>query len=459
MKKGIFRVLVCLVLICSIIVGISPIRAKAVVTEATLVYVAAGLVCAAGIATVGVMASPGSSSFSTTSTELSMFFEASGKFVSNGCVDLLRIVDDAGTATYYASAEFLEGVRSWLFETGVVVAPFETFPAGSTMTMLDGTVLVPSAECIRFVVRYNRGVEEIFYLPNGGTIYDQTDDCDKVLNKARIDDIYHYYYSVGFLGNTYVEYAGIEWLEHSSSNLDRDVIAAYLAGDFAVAGVVSEGLTAGIIPAVPIDGSSALQWSEEYGYRQLRVIPADDGSGDSDDSGDDKKGDVWFPLALGSSIDEIADRTQTEQWTGKTPSEFSEYTPGTDLEILDSPQIDGFPGIELAPAGDSASPSPPPDSFEPDPDGGEANEYSIDLTQFFPFCIPFDLYEFFCILYAEPETPVFTWVIPVPQLNAEFPITIDLSAWDGIAQLFRTMELLAFIIGLAILTRDKILRG
>lgn len=91
--------------------------------------------------------------------------------------------------------------------------------------------------------------------------------------------------------------------------------------------------------------------------------------------------------------------------------------------------------------------------------GMPIGNFMIDLTQFFPFCLPFDVAEFFTILCAEPEAPVFHWEIPVPQLNQTFEIDVDLSAWDDVAYLFRKMELLAFIIGLAIVTREKYIRS
>ena len=84
---------------------------------------------------------------------------------------------------------------------------------------------------------------------------------------------------------------------------------------------------------------------------------------------------------------------------------------------------------------------------------------TMSLTEFFPFCIPYDLYEFFTLLRAEPEAPVFKWEIPVPQLGRNFEIEVDLSAWDSVAQLFRNLELMAFIVGLAYVTREKFLRS
>ena len=39
-------------------------------------------------------------------------------------------------------------------------------------------------------------------------------------------------------------------------------------------------------------------------------------------------------------------------------------------------------------------------------------DYTMDLTKFFPFCIPFDLYDFATCLLAEPEAPVIEWIVP-----------------------------------------------
>ena len=88
-----------------------------------------------------------------------------------------------------------------------------------------------------------------------------------------------------------------------------------------------------------------------------------------------------------------------------------------------------------------------------------AGAYAMELTDFFPFCLPYDLYEFLTILRATPEAPVFTWPINVPAIGLEYEIKIDLSPWDGVASLFRKLELLAFCVGLAYVSREKFLRA
>ena len=81
--------------------------------------------------------------------------------------------------------------------------------------------------------------------------------------------------------------------------------------------------------------------------------------------------------------------------------------------------------------------------------------YTLPLTEFFPFCIPFDLVDMLGVLAAPAEAPRFEWVIPT--LDGEgYPLVIDLSAFDGVAQIVRNMELLAFCIALALKTRSLI---
>ena len=98
------------------------------------------------------------------------------------------------------------------------------------------------------------------------------------------------------------------------------------------------------------------------------------------------------------------------------------------------------------------SPSVDPDPWEPPEDPGK---FALDLSKVFPFCIPFDLYAFLTCLNADPVTPVIHWEIAMPG-GGSYPLEIDLSPFDSVAQLLRRLELLLFCIGLAIKTRDLI---
>lgn len=89
----------------------------------------------------------------------------------------------------------------------------------------------------------------------------------------------------------------------------------------------------------------------------------------------------------------------------------------------------------------------------------EVDDYQVTgLTSVFPFCIPFDIYSFFECLAAEPVAPSIEWRFYVPGICDE-TIELDLSQFNTVAQIVRTMELLAFIVGLAFVTRDKMIKG
>ena len=77
------------------------------------------------------------------------------------------------------------------------------------------------------------------------------------------------------------------------------------------------------------------------------------------------------------------------------------------------------------------------------------------LTNVFPFCIPFDIYRFFSILVAEREAPHFDFTLNFGALGAH-DISVDLAEWEQVATILRTIELLAFCVGLAFATSKVI---
>lgn len=117
------------------------------------------------------------------------------------------------------------------------------------------------------------------------------------------------------------------------------------------------------------------------------------------------------------------------------------------------------------------SPSPnPDDDKKPDNDkdneedtnknpDGELGGFTADLKSLFPFCIPFDLIDLFNVLDAEPETPV--WKIPIEikfknYINYKQTFKVDMSKFDSAIKILRTGEILFFILGLILVTRNLI---
>lgn len=106
--------------------------------------------------------------------------------------------------------------------------------------------------------------------------------------------------------------------------------------------------------------------------------------------------------------------------------------------------------------GTGTDPSEPTETPEEDPEVSLGlSDLTLDLSDYFPFCIPFDLYDFFACLNADPVAPVIAWQIPVPG-GEPYPLELDLSVFDEVAQLLRRLQLLLFCVGLAFKTRDLI---
>lgn len=82
------------------------------------------------------------------------------------------------------------------------------------------------------------------------------------------------------------------------------------------------------------------------------------------------------------------------------------------------------------------------------------------ITTKFPFSLPFDVYNIFNVLSADPVTPKFTIPFDFTSIGGEvYEINIDLSQFDYIANIVRWLLYGVFIIGLVLLTNKLIGRG
>lgn len=92
----------------------------------------------------------------------------------------------------------------------------------------------------------------------------------------------------------------------------------------------------------------------------------------------------------------------------------------------------------------------------------EMSKYKLPLFQFFPFCLPWDIYEVLTLFDAEPVAPKFT--IPVGQFFTRFSGSVDTSkaadqkavvdlgsdSWQSTFKVIRALECAAIIIGLCL---------
>lgn len=84
----------------------------------------------------------------------------------------------------------------------------------------------------------------------------------------------------------------------------------------------------------------------------------------------------------------------------------------------------------------------------------EPSKWQFPLTAFFPFCIPFDIYNMLTAFKAEPEAPHYTFKTTVR--GTDYGFTVDLSPFNSVAAVLRKLELVAFSIGLAFATNKLI---
>lgn len=79
------------------------------------------------------------------------------------------------------------------------------------------------------------------------------------------------------------------------------------------------------------------------------------------------------------------------------------------------------------------------------------------LNTLFPFCIPFDLYNIVMAFNVPPEAPHVQIPFNIPVLGLAYTFDLDFSQFNGVASTVRTMEFVAFAVGLAILS-SKVIR-
>ena len=129
----------------------------------------------------------------------------------------------------------------------------------------------------------------------------------------------------------------------------------------------------------------------------------------------------------------------------------------TQPDVWNGSQVEMLPDMQPTPDGSLAQ-TPwdavkkwASDFFIP---SGDITMYSLDLTELFPFCIPFDIFDLLSALKADPVAPVFELELDLGVTKA--PITVDLSGWSDLASTVRILEVGLFCLGLALGTKELI---
>lgn len=205
-------------------------------------------------------------------------------------------------------------------------------------------------------------------------------------------------------------------------------------------------------------GSYAFSWTTPViaSIGDVIAAPADDLAYPSDDylvrmpdipSVDTATGEVTYPDSIAYTKDAVV----------------APYPIGDDgVKVPDIPfdiPVDQTSGKPMDDTGtDTDTPSKPGEGTDTDnphwPDTGSLSLPKLIASKF-PFCIPFDVARLVGLLEAEPKAPVFR--IPVVYANiVNEEIVIDFDKFADVLQIIRWGEIMLFVAGLVVITRNYI---
>ena len=421
------RILVVLALIVALLGSSIPMPARAAGFVPGLYDIAANIGVNAALRAIGV--GPGNSpdAFNQLVTDA-----ANNLF--EGLSPLTQVFLDytANGFRAFLSADFLARLLSFLFDSGMVTASgFETVPPYKLGEMSYSDALSLAKRYQNYVVVHQAGGSDALYLCTGslsvgtsypvslftsdGVIY-QFSGRSTSADLGRWDTGNNY-------ANIYIARDKIEVLSgspgySSSSDLTVDSVSDSLSGsayaDWTAGSITQEDQS--FVPvSIPSISDSTAIFTQTQAQAQAGTIPE-------------------------TVVDEIVSGAEVVPETGTIADVI------TAVRAL---------GVDIVAAVQSI-PAAIADIFSP---AADPQVYQVDLKDFFPFCIPFDLFDIVTVFAAEPEAPVFEWPISVPRWGFEYTLKVDLQEWEDIASLFRTLELTIFCVGLAIVTREKFLRS
>lgn len=502
LHSPLFRCLICLILISCILVNCSPIRADAFAAGAAVTAIvgaaAAASVVAGVMVALGVMPdSTNTGAFNTVVNECVDALTASGAIVG-GMITLLQLSDGVVTKNH-VNQGIVEAILDWLFESGNVNIDKSVAPSGSAYF---GDYLLPDFSSIPNYSSNSKAI--IVNAESVPQLYLFTEDSQMRALKSNTGEMCVYAWNP--CGYSFFTVSDGVW-KHSYDYHFQDATLMFTvsqiswssfdicyntptSGNIVVSGsgfnstlidtTIATGLIAGQIGTdIETDYETWVQdgvVAVDFGIGYVDD-PNTENDDDDDDEGDTEigpsnpkdpvtpenpaqpstapspwwKNNKWLNVgggiagaALGELTYQLLNQTQNGIQTGTgdpaqkvDTSLFANNGNGTNNWLDPNPSVPE-PTIPVVP-----------------PVSSDIAGYTFDLKDIFPFCIPFDIYNFLKCLDAPPEAPVINWELYVPGGGA-YPLIIDLSVFDEVAQLLRRLELLLFCVGLAFKTRDLI---
>lgn len=248
-------------------------------------------------------------------------------------------------------------------------------------------------------------------------------------------------------GSSVVSDYGV-YLDYDKMYHEFSVGIGYIAnGGFSGCGIVDLGsLPAIVSPSVPLPDSIVVPTpdiaypSDDYLVKMPDIPAVDSATGEVTypDSNAYTKDAVAVPYPVdteGVKVPDIPYDKVVDQSTGKALDDT-----GTDTDNPSKP-------------GEGTDTDNPSDSVNW-PSAGDISLPKLIISKF-PFCIPFDVARLIGLLEAEPKTPIFHVPLKVGTILDE-EIVLDLSQWDNAVRIIRWGELIVFVAGLVLVTRNYI---
>lgn len=445
LHSRVFRLLVCLILVASFLVNLSPLKAEATAVVGTLLTFE-GLMAALFSMSIGVVAVDltvetwnkigqglGEEIANADSSVAEAWVDVEALYNSYGPDD-----DDPEDALEWAeklkhalSRGLLAAIAGWLcslVNMGGYEVEGENVPSGklSYNGFIYYSIPTDQLSSYSFIILENSNYHTIYRNELSSGFYCKSSD-----GKVYSDDFSYQYAKLyssdtkfpGSYGSSSSGFAlsSVIWSSHDIFYDDGMLAFASSEPSSTKTEIIEPSIYVGDIPQQIQDGDKNEDNLELPIVDPFRVIQSPS-----------------------TALDDINQMQQQLQSGTITLDQYLEQVQLQDQTDVEDPTTD---------PSESTTPSTGTDTeWEPPEDPGK---FALDLTNVFPFCIPFDLYAFLTCLNADPVTPVIQWELALPG-GGSFPIELDLSPFDSVAQLLRRLELLLFCVGLAIKTRDLI---
>lgn len=438
------RVLICLFLVCCIMVNLSPLRAEAVSATAVALSVGIPVAVAVGLNALGVRQGSSPSAFNQVVSDA--VDALSPEWAVNGLTTMLALTTD-GLIKTLASQNFLQALLDFIHNSGTVKVDdgfanshYVSFPA------FTGTF---AAETPFFAGYYLfRGNYTVMFYSTAKQYAYGTSSSGSTLDFPIRSGPFNGYYC-GSASNSWRDPSAFSGLTYLGD------ITGLVSDSAATLTQLSYILT-NIAPGVTSYSTDEDLTLESVGhdietdyetYVDTGIVGIDFGVQFEDDPNtnrneEDDGNDLWLPVGIPGQLSggSYIDQTQQDAQSGNTPQDVLD-------ELLQNSGSGDGTGSDSGSGNGSGNTWKPP---------SDHNVFALaDLSKFFPFCIPFDLYDFFTLLNADPVAPVLSWEIK-DLAGQTYSLDVDLSQWDSVALLFRRLQLFLFITGLAAASRKFI---